>query len=144
MASAQSLLLTAAEATRYQQVDGSCKWLMTSGEFIEVQNLGDPAPDNDVMVYFVESFGASILGCGGHAPNEPACIVAAAGSISDTAHEVGHVLLGSSFRPVHFRSRRNLMFSVTSRSRNPVIHPRQVKAMKKSRCCRRILTCGPA
>ena len=74
--SGMSLHLSAAEAKKYAKVDGQCKWKITSGEFAGVQKLGPPAPHTGIKVYFVKSFGAALLGCGGHAPNAPACICA--------------------------------------------------------------------
>lgn len=139
MASGMSLGLTPDEADRFKQVDGTCDWNITSGEYFELQRLGPPVPSTDILVYYVDRFSeAGLLGCGGHAPDRPACIVAAAGSRTDTAHEVGHVLLTSQFPEVHNPDRRNLMFAFTNRNSNPVLNDAQVTQMKRSPCCHRI------
>jgi hypothetical protein len=63
--------------------------------------------------------------------------VTAAGSQWTTAHEVGHVLLGSSFSPVHESSSSNLMFSSTPgiTGNPPSLTDAQVAQIKRSICC---------
>lgn len=82
-------------------------------------------------------FTSGKLGCGGHAPGKPACIVASDGSQWTTAHEVGHVLLGSEFSLVHDGSSGNLMFSSTPgiTANPPSLTDAQVARIKKSVCC---------
>ena len=138
--SGMSLGLSDAEAKRFEKVDGSCEWKVTAGEFAELQRLGPPAPSSDIIVYYVQSFGeAGLLGCGGHVPGRPACIVAARSSAWDMAHEVGHVLLGSGFSPVHSTDTKNLMYPYSSNfPSTPVLTNAQVEQMKKSALCRKI------
>src|SRR5207248_2911614 len=70
--------------------------------------------NTDIMVYFVndiqETDGSQLNGCAGHKPGEPAVVVSSTANKYDMAHEVGHVLLGPRFRPVHHPSSVNLMF----------------------------------
>lgn len=134
-ASGASLGLSEAEADRLQTVDGSCAWNITSGEYADVQGLAGRLPANEILVCYVRRFSASIRGCGGHAPNRPACIVAAHGNQFSTGHEVGHVLLGSSFRPVHEASTDNLLFTSGSTASLPSLTDAQVAQMKRSTCC---------
>ncbi|MFO0698068.1 MAG: peptidoglycan-binding protein [Nitrospira sp.] len=78
-------------------------------------------------------------GCGGHAIDRPACTVAAHAFGWTTAHEVCHVLLGSSFSPVHVEDTRNLMFRYSRRESSvPVLTDRQVAQIRRSVCCSRI------
>ena len=135
--SGMSLGLSEEESERFQQVDGTCNWDIDSGEFHELQQLGPAVPSTEILVYYVERFGqANLLGCGGHAPGQPACIVAAQGRRWDTAHEVGHVLLTSAFSPVHETDTANLMFAVSSTSSTtPTLTDAQVAQMKASPCC---------
>lgn len=113
--SGQSLGLTEEEAEKYQQIDGQCRWVVRDDEFAELQGLGPPVPANDIAVYYVNRFSRpTLLGCGGHRPNRPACIVASQATEWSLSHEVGHVLLTSSFSPVHHPSTQNLMFSSTA------------------------------
>jgi len=137
-ASGESLSLPASESAKFQQIDGSCTWQVNSGEYAELQNIGSPAPANDIVVYFVDRFSSSINGCGGHIKNRPACIVARAGTQWCTAHEVCHVLLTSSFSPVHMTPTGNLMHSVDIQRTTPTLTPAQVTKIKASPLCRKI------
>ncbi|MFT7642524.1 MAG: hypothetical protein ACI9G1_004282 [Pirellulaceae bacterium] len=136
--SGESLNLTPAEATRFQQVDGRCTWNVTTGEYADLQRLGSPAPNNDIIVYFVDRFSQALNGCGGHLNNRPACIVAKVGTQWCTAHEVCHVLLTSSFAPVHMAPTANLMHSVDIQRSTPTLTPAQVTRIKASPLCRAI------
>lgn len=137
--SGESLMLSEAEARRLEQVDGTCGWTVTGGEYAEVQSLGSPVPADEIAVYFINRFSVALNGCGGHMPNRPACIVAKAGTNWCTAHEVCHVLLGSAFRPVHIEDATNLMHSVDlSRSRTPGLTAAQVTQIKSSPYCKRL------
>jgi len=114
MQNGESLALSTSDEALFDQIDQECNWVIDDGEIARLHRLGAPAPRTDVLVYFVRAFSdANLLGCGGHGGGRPACTVAAAGSQWSMAHEVGHVLLGSSFAPVHTRSTRNLMFNST-------------------------------
>ena len=139
-ASGMSLGLSDAEAARFASVSGTCEWEITSGEFAEIQRLGPPIPSTDIAVYFVKEFDTtSLLGCGGHLPNKHACIVAAGAATYSTAHEIGHVLLGSAFSPVHDPSISNLMYAYESRTGDPPsLNAAQLTQMRASTCCRSI------
>jgi hypothetical protein len=139
-ASGMSLGLPADKAAALSVVDGSCRWVITDGEYNEVHRLGGSLSSADILVCFVNRLSSGDRGCGGHAPNRPACIVAADGTQWTTAHEVGHVLLGSAFRPVHETSRSNLMFAPTSgiTANPPTLTDAQVAQMKRSVCCVRL------
>jgi hypothetical protein len=135
-ANGQSLALSAAQANSLKQIDGQCKWEVTGGEYSELLNLGGPIPASDIGVYFVDKFSESINGCGGHLKDKPACIVAKAGTKYCTAHEVCHVLLGSTFSPVHITDTNNLMHPVDiQRSKVPVLTEAQVARVKASSMC---------
>jgi hypothetical protein len=136
-ASGMSLGLPADQAARLENVDGTCNWVITSGEYNEVHRLAGNIPANEILVCYVSRFASGKLGCGGHAPNKPACIVTAAGSQWTTAHEVGHVLLGSGFSPVHETTTGNLMYrsSPAITGNPPSLTPAQVAQIKRSSCC---------
>jgi hypothetical protein len=136
--SGESLAMTPAEAAKFQQVDGTCTWNVTSGEYADLQQLGSRAPNNDIVVYFVDRFSQPLNGCGGHLKNRPACIVAKTGTRWCTAHEVCHVLLTSSFSPVHTSSIKNLMHPVDIQRATPTLTPAQVTQIKSSPLCRLI------
>jgi Putative peptidoglycan binding domain len=98
--SGESLLLRPDQVRLFDRIDNDCEWTLSTGEYNELHNLGSRAPGNEILVYQVKAL-KGVLGCRGHAVNRPAVTVAAEASRWDTAHEVGHVLLGSSFSPVH-------------------------------------------
>ena len=54
----------------------------------------------------------------------------------DMAHEVGHVLLGSSFTPVHTSDSKNVMVSVPGSPKTPLTFtPDQLTQIRKSPYC---------
>ena len=135
--SGKSLSLTADEQARLLQIDGTCQWTVTDGEFAELLGSDGPTPGDGVAVFYVDRFSEAINGCGGHLVHRPGCIVARAGTAYCTAHEVGHVLLGSTFAPVHIDdSSNNLMNSVDIlRPRPPVLTDLQLQRIKASPLC---------
>jgi hypothetical protein len=139
-ASGQSIALTADQRAKFDKIDQECDWDLNDGEFNELQSLGSRAPSTDILVFFVHSFAEStLLGCGGHAKDRPACTIAARAGAWDMAHEVAHVLLTSSFAPVHNSDRRNLMHATEPFvTRVPVFSDRQIAQIRKSPLCKAI------
>ncbi len=136
--SGMSLGLSQADADRFKQIDGQCTW-NAAGEFFDVQRQGGAIPNGGIGVFFVDRFQEALNGCGGHAPNRPACIVAKAGTNFCTAHEVCHILLTSGFTPVHINQPTNLMHSVDlQRSAVPTLTDAQVARVKSNPLCRAI------
>ena len=135
--SGSSLGLSEDEATRLASVSGSCEWEITSGDFAEVQRLGGRVPATDIVVYYVNRFAnAGLLGCGGHLPGRPACILGSGAAQYSTAHEMGHVMLGSSFNPVHDAAISNLMYAFENRTGDPPsLNAAQITQIKTSPCC---------
>jgi peptidoglycan hydrolase-like protein with peptidoglycan-binding domain len=137
MMNGQSLLLSAAEQTRFEKVNQECNWDLSVGEFNELHGKGAPAPNTDVLVYFVRSFKEQLNGCGGHSKNRPACTVAETGTRWTVAHELGHVLLGAAFAPVHVKDTRNLMNETTRTiTAMPTFTARQLAQIRTSPVCR--------
>lgn len=136
-ANGESIGLSKEEADELDRIDQNCKWELSDGEFAKLHRLGTPAPQSDVLVYFIRTFQQpTLLGCGGHAVKRPACTLAARANRWDTAHELGHVLLGSSFSPVHLEDTRNLMFKFSQTSaRLPALTVAQLRQMRTSPCC---------
>ena len=134
--SGESVYLSEEQLQLFQQIDTECTWDVTDGDMYDLHRVGTPVPNNEVVVYFVRQFAEDILGCGGHAPDRPACTVSLAGTLWTTAHEVGHVLLTSSFEPVHERHRQNLMYPWAVAVRGvPMLTRDQVQQMRLHRCC---------
>src|SRR5262245_57103591 len=75
LASSQSMKLTAQEFAKYRRVDGVCDWSLAAGELYELQRTVGWFRQRDPFVFFVEALGNGNLGCGGHIPGQPACIV---------------------------------------------------------------------
>jgi hypothetical protein len=81
-----------------------------------------------------------IRGCAAHRPGDPAVVIRAR-NITHwlMAHEVGHVLLGSSFQPVHSDDESNLMFKDDIEyNYNAGLTEGQVRAIRRSPSCLRI------
>ena len=135
-----SLMLSREEQDRLTQVDGACEWEVTGGEYAELQQLGGPTPGSGILVYYIDRFGEALNGCGGHMKGRPACVVARAGTHYCTAHEVCHILLGSTFSPVHIGdASNNLMHPVDFvRAARPVLTDLQVQRIKASPLCEAI------
>ena len=138
--SGSSLMLSREEQDRLTQVDGACEWEVTGGEYAELQQLGGPTPGSGILVYYIDRFGEALNGCGGHMKGRPACVVARAGTHYCTAHEVCHILLGSTFSPVHIGdASNNLMHPVDFvRAARPVLTDLQVQRIKASPLCEAI------
>jgi hypothetical protein len=70
--SGMSMMLSEAEPATFDQIDGSCAWEITTGEFADLLKKGGTAPVNEITVYFVNKFSEAINGCGGHLKNRSA------------------------------------------------------------------------
>jgi peptidoglycan hydrolase-like protein with peptidoglycan-binding domain len=142
MSSGMSLFLDSDEQLKLKIVDGQCKWDQVSDEQRLLQNKGrEGVGPNDIVVYFattlMEDNGDTLQGCAGHVPGRPACMVAASAFDKTTmAHEVGHVLLGSSFTPVHTTDTKNLMTDAPLCTGNPAtLTDDQLAQIRKSPSC---------
>ncbi|GGC24146.1 hypothetical protein GCM10011371_09790 [Novosphingobium marinum] len=134
-AEGQSLLLTPAQEALFDRIDQQCNWNISSGEYDQLHNLGPPCPANHVKVYFVNRM-RGVLGCGGHKPGRPAATVAKEAWRWDMGHEVGHVLLTSSFVPVHHAHPRNLMNAFPADNATiKILTLAQVRKMRSHPCC---------
>lgn len=135
--SAQSLWLTPQQQQIFNVVNESCSWTINSGEAFRLHGLGGSVPSNEILVYYINRFSKNnLLGCGGHATGRPAVTVVARASRWDTAHEIGHVLLTSSYSPVHHSSTRNLMYAFsTTNSGTPFLTSSQLRQIRQSTCC---------
>lgn len=139
MMNGESLAFTAGDQQRFEKVNQECLWDLSVGEFNELHARGTPAPATDVLVYFVKSFKEQLNGCGGHSKGRPACTVAETGTRWTVAHELCHVLLGSSFAPVHVVDTRNLMNTTTSTITSmPTLTVAQLAQIRKSSACRKL------
>ncbi|WP_395701370.1 peptidoglycan-binding protein [Aquabacterium sp.] len=124
--SGQSVGLKANEQLALTVVDGDCQWDQVSDEqrLLETSGSKQFVGPNDVTVYFAtvlrEKNGKTLQGCAGHPPSQPAVMIASTAVDKTTmAHEVCHVLLGSSFAPVHVNEDANLMCAAPVCTGNP-------------------------
>lgn len=144
MASGMSLALTDEEQLKLTIVDGQCKWDQLSDDQRLLQSLGgrQGVGPTDILVYFATTLkkldGSTLQGCASHAPGRPACMIAASAFDKTTmAHEVGHVLLTSSFDPVHVTDdEKNLMTDAALCTGNPAhLTDAQLAQIRKSPLC---------
>src|SRR5579863_7357959 len=141
MASGESVRLKDDDALTLTVVDGDCKWDQVSDEQRLLQDSGDKGGigPNDITVYFATTLrqtnGSTLQGCAGSVPARPAVMIAADATDKTTmAHEVGHILLGSSFVPVHDHDSKNLMCEAAMCTGNPAyLNDAQLKTIRASR-----------
>lgn len=107
MASGQSVKLSDEDVGKYRRVDGQCTWRPSGTEIGELQaRLGQRFDPFAITVIYVEELDTlDTMGCGGHHPSLPACLIVRHASQWDTAHEIGHVLLTRKFNPIHWPDR---------------------------------------
>ncbi len=141
MVSGESVLLNPGEALTLTVVDGDCKWDQISDEQRLLQDSGSKqgVGPNDITVYYAttlrETNGNTLQGCAGSVPQRPAVMIASDAIDKTTmAHEVGHILLGSSFVPVHDSDSNNLMCQAAVCTGRPAyLNDAQLKAIRASR-----------
>lgn len=148
MASGMSLGLADDEALKLKVVDGECKWDQLSDEQTLLQGKGrQGVGPNEIVVYFATKLQEDktkdvfLQGCAGHLPGKAACMVASTAIDKTTmAHEVGHVLLTSSFDPVHIDGdTKNLMTGAAICTGDPAsINDKQLAAIRKSPYCQKL------
>jgi peptidoglycan hydrolase-like protein with peptidoglycan-binding domain len=142
-ASGQSLLLPPDTQLELDAVDGTCQWDQVSDEQRLLHSLGGDqgVGPNDIRVFYANQIrqtdGSTLNGCAGHAPGRAAVVVASTGSPWTLGHEVGHVLLGSTFSPVHSTDPTNLMFSPTASitANPPHLTAEQLAVIRASQFC---------
>lgn len=130
--------LSEADAKKFAELNGSCEWEITTGEYKDLLSTGTNVPQNHIAVFLIDRFEASegILGCGGHLKGHPACIVAGNANRYDMAHEVAHVLLTSAHTPVHHPSTKNLMHETQAvYPTTPVLDQKQLAKIRSSPLC---------
>jgi peptidoglycan hydrolase-like protein with peptidoglycan-binding domain len=141
MASGESIALSRDDELTLNVVDGDCKWDQISDEQRLLQGLGTKqnVGPNDITVYYATTLrkldGSTLQGCAGSVPDRPAVMIAADAVDKTTmAHEVGHILLGSSFTPTHEADSKNLMCQAAICTGHPAfLNDAQLKAIRASR-----------
>jgi len=146
--SGMSLLLGPDDALTLDVVRTSCAWDQADDELRLLHSLGgmQGVGPNDVRCFYVNvlqdsSDDGDLNGCAGHVPGKAAFAVAAGSTRWTLAHELGHVLLGSSFEPVHVDDdTTNIMHAPTNdiTASLPSFTPEQVIQIKKSPHCQRM------
>jgi peptidoglycan hydrolase-like protein with peptidoglycan-binding domain len=141
-ASGLSMSATTAQLIELDASDGTCKWNQESDEQQLLDKLGgrDGVKPFDIVVYYANSItekdGKKLNGCAGHLPNKPTVVVSATGTPWTLGHELGHVLLGPSFSPVHMDDdKTNIMHAPTSEITvdPPGFTEAQAKAIRSSK-----------
>ncbi|HRI19477.1 MAG TPA: hypothetical protein PLA68_00925, partial [Panacibacter sp.] len=143
----ESIFLSKQQQADLDQIDGSCSFDgLQSEDQRQLHSLRDDYGDSpfDIRVYFVNKIYDPELkylnGCGGYDPGRPALHTAFSATEWTFAHELGHVLLGANFRPVHLiGDTKNIMTEKTTNLKCdlPILTPLQLAAIKSSKYCRR-------
>jgi hypothetical protein len=140
VATRRALPLDVDHFRRLNVIDGRCQWNKVSDEQRELFAIGtEGVPASGVLVYFVQGImlpgGMPLNGCAGHPEGRAAVLVSSRGSRWTMAHELGHVLLTSTFAPVHSHARDNLMFAPTEAiaADPPTLNVAQAAAIKRNR-----------
>lgn len=135
----QCLALSAAQQVKLQVIDGACKWDQNNAEQDDLFDLVKARIFSGIAVFIVGGISTSatstLAGCAGHAPLKPAVVVSATGTMYTLAHELGHVLLTSSYSPVHETSTSNIMINGTHQipaGSSPTFNASQITQIKKS------------
>lgn len=136
----QCLALSKAQQVKLKVIDGACKWDQNNAEQDDLYDLVGAKNYSGILIFIVGGIKTdatkTLAGCAGHAPSKPAVVVSATGTMYTMAHELGHVLLTSSFTPVHETSTSNIMVSGTHRiaaGSSPTFNAAQVTQIKKSK-----------
>ena len=133
------LALSAAQQTKLAVIDGECKWDQNNAEQDDLFNLVKGRVGTGISVFIVGGIntdGANTLaGCAGHNPAKPAVVVSATGTMYTLAHELGHVLLTSTYSPVHETITSNIMINGTHKipaNSSPTFNVSQIRQITKS------------
>ena len=135
------LALSLAQVWPLVSAQMECRWDSVSGDQGALFRHGrEGVPPHEIVAYYVAAIRTSaglLGGCGGHKPGIPQVIISAAHDGPWTlAHEIGHVLLGSEFRPVHHPQPTNVMNVMANSLRKvPSIAQRQAAVMRRSPYC---------
>jgi hypothetical protein len=140
--SQQSIMLNTADFGRLSVVNGQCQWNQESPEQADLfsrVNSFDMLGVTAVFVKGIQTLSGPLNGCAGHANWRAGVMMGSACTPWTLAHEVGHVLLGASYSPVHTNSPNNIMFAssaVFTQASNPSLDSGQVTQMLRSQYVR--------
>lgn len=131
-------VISEADDVALNVVDGTCRWDQSNTEQDRLHTAVGLGSYQGIAVFIVGGInnnGSTISGCAGHKPSKPTAVVSATGTNYTLAHEVGHVLLGSDYSPVHTSSTSNIMIGGTWQIPNgtrPTFNNNQVAELKRS------------
>ncbi|MBK8182946.1 MAG: hypothetical protein IPK63_08600 [Candidatus Competibacteraceae bacterium] len=133
------LALTETQQTKLAVIDGQCKWDQNNAEQDDLFELVKGRVGAGISIFIVGGINTdgktTLAGCAGHSPSKPAAVVSATGTMYTLAHELGHVLLTSTFSPVHETSNSNIMVNGTHNipaDSFPTFNATQIKQILKS------------
>jgi hypothetical protein len=136
----QCLALSEAQEIKLKVIDGTCKWDQNNSEQDDLYNLVKARNPSGILIFIVGGIKTdatkTLAGCAGHEPSKPAAVVSATGTMYTMAHELGHVLLTSSYSPVHETSTSNIMVNGTHRipaGSSPTFNASQITQIMKSK-----------
>lgn len=134
-----SIALTAADFGRLSVINGECNWNQESSEqkeLLDRVNAEDLTGITAVFVSGIETSTGPLNGCAGHALHRAGVMIGSACTPWTLSHEVGHVLLGPGYSPVHTTSPNNIMFHSSAsfkQSSNPSFDFAQIDQIRRSR-----------
>lgn len=134
------LALSEEQAIKLAVIDGQCKWDQNNAEQDDLFELVKGRVGSGISIFIVGGINTdgtnTLAGCAGHDPSKPAVVVSATGTMYTLAHELGHVLLTSTFSPVHETVTSNIMINGTHKipeNSFPTFNKTQVTQILKSK-----------
>lgn len=115
--SVQSVALSAQDLGRLSVVNGECNWSQESAEQKDLFDLAGASPFAGITAVFIGGLQTNtgpLNGCAGHAPYRAGVMISSACTPWTLSHEVGHVLLGPFYSPVHTKDSNNIMYEKSS------------------------------
>lgn len=120
-------------------IDGTCKWNKFSTEQQILYDAVGGSNFSGILVAFVKDIkkpdGKKLNGCSGHKPDKPMTVIRGDATVWTMCHELGHILLGPDYSPVHHADAANIMYkksSTFSAANSPIFNSDQMTQLKKS------------
>lgn len=138
VASMLSTRLNPADYFKFTFIRTDCQWGQESrvqSDLFSQMAASDYQGILVVFVFAIDTPTGELEGCAGHSPHRAAVVVRSASPPWALAHEIGHVLLGPSFVPVHSTAAGNIMgteAAILSSSQLPRFDFAQLEQVRRS------------
>lgn len=133
-----SIALSASDLGRLSVINGECNWDQESAEQKELFDIVGASPFAGVTAIFIggiQTATGPLNGCAGHATYRAGVLIGSACTPWTLSHEVGHVLLGPKFSPVHTNDPKNIMYersSTFTQASSPSFNAAQIEQIRRS------------